>query len=451
MKKLLIIGGSDAGIMAALRAREVDPSLDVIVATRDAYPNFSICGLPFWLGGEVAEWQNLAHRTKADIEGTGIKVHINHEALAIEPEQHFVAFEDEQRRHTRIEYDKLILGTGGISRKPPIAGLDLPGVFFLRWIQDGLALQDFLEKNSPNSIALIGGGYIGMEMADAMLRRGLDVILLEHAHSLLPNIDPELSGLVEKILISHGVKVHTGFTAAQISWKSDQLHVISSQGDGIAVDAIVVAAGARPNTELAHTAGIEIGGSNAVKVTRHMETNIPDIYAAGDCVETWHRQLGRYTYMPLGSVAHKQGWIAGENAAGGKREYTGTLGTQAVKIFDQVVARTGLLEKEAKTAGFKAVTTSLETWDHKIYYPEARNLHIRITGDVGSRKLLGAQILGPLPAEISKRIDVVATALYHGMTVDDLEDLDLSYTPPLSSPWDPVQMAARKWAESFKR
>lgn len=449
MNSLVIIGGSDAGIMAALRAKEVDPSMKVTVVTADAYPNYSICGLPFWLGAEVSGWKNLAHRTREDIEKKDIEVLIDHRTVELQPEQHTVTIEGEKHHQKKRTYDKLILATGAVSLKPSIQGLHFPGVFFLRWMTDGLALEKYLEMQKPKSIALIGGGYIGMEMAEAMSRRGLEVKLIEHASSLMPNIDPEISLKVEASLKSRGIDIHTGFTVKEISRAGSRLRVIAAQAGTVAADFVIVAAGVRPNTELAVSAGIETGIKDAIKVTRRMETNRPGIFAAGDCVETWHRVLNRPAYLPLGSVAHKQGWVAGENAAGGERDYPGSLGTQAVKIFDQVVARTGLLAGEARAAGFEAAAVSLETWDHKVYYPNARTLTIRITGDLKSRKLLGAQILGSIQSEVSKRIDILATALYHGMSVDELEDLDLSYTPPLSSPWDPVQMAARVWTETF--
>ncbi len=206
-----------------------------------------------------------------------------------------------------------------------------------------------------------------------------------------------------------------------------------------------------PETALARSAGIETGVKGAIRVNRRMETSIPDIYAAGDCAETFHRLLGKNTYLPLGTTAHKQGRIAGENAVGGNREYAGTLGTQSVKIFNLVAARTGLKDDEARKEGFFPLSADIETWDHKIYYPHAEKMNIRITGDQKTGKLLGTQIIGAYGTEVSKRIDTVAAAIHQGMTVESLNDLDLSYTPPLSSPWDPVQMAAQAWSEAHRR
>jgi len=206
---------------------------------------------------------------------------------------------------------------------------------------------------------------------------------------------------------------------------------------------VLVAVGAIPNTALGRSVGIEAGVKGALTVNRRMETNVPDVYAAGDCAETWHRILQKKTYMPLGTVAHKQGRIAGENALGGKAEFGGTLGTQSVKIFDKVAARTGLNDKEARNAGFQPVTADSETWDHKVYYPDAHRLIIRVTVDRETKKLLGAQMIGAHGTEVSKRVDIFAAALFHRATIEDFTGYDLSYTPPLSSPWDPVQMAVQ--------
>ena len=210
---------------------------------------------------------------------------------------------------------------------------------------------------------------------------------------------------------------------------------------------ILVATGARPEAELARDAGILLGENGAIRVSPAMETNVPDIYAAGDCVETRHRLIKRPVYMPLGTTAHKQGRVAGENVVGGRAEFQGSLGTQVVKIFELVVARTGLRDQEAIGEGFEPLTVQSESWDHKVYYPGAKKVRIRITGDRGTHRLLGAQIVGSYGAEVAKRIDVFATALYQEMRVEDLNHLDLSYTPPLSSPWDPVQLAAQAWTK----
>ena len=443
--KLLIIGGSDAGISAALRARELDPSVRVTVALSDRYPNFSICGLPFLISGEVADWKSLAHRTAADIEGAGISLLLEHTATVLDPDRREVTFAGRDGSPRKLGYDKLVVGTGAESLRPPIEGLDHPGVFFLRWMDDAFALKTFLEEKQPRRAVIVGAGYIGLEMADALIRRGLEVEVVEYAPEVLSTLDPELGRIVRRELEARGVKVATGIEVSRIDREGEELTVRGGEGFSAGAGLVLVAAGARPRTEPARSAGAETGMEGALKVDRMMRTSLPDVYAAGDCVETWHRLLERYDYLPLGTTAHKQGRVAGENALGGNREFAGSLGTQAVKVFGLVAARTGLRDTEAKAAGFRPRTAEIEADDHKAYYPGSEKLTIRLTGDLESKRLLGLQIVGSAKSEISKRVDIAAAALYNNLRVDELNDLDLSYTPPLSSPWDPVQTAAQSW------
>ncbi|WP_054030467.1 FAD-dependent oxidoreductase [Desulfatitalea tepidiphila] len=445
MNKLLIIGGSDAGISAALRIKEIDGRADVTVVVADAYPNFSICGLPFYLSGEVADWRTLAHRTAEEIAQHGIDLLLDHRALDIDPKTKTVGVQSSQGASMRIPYSKLLIGTGAESARPPIAGIDLPGVFFLRWMADSFSVKRFMEDHNPKTAVVIGGGYIGLEMADALTHKGVRVTLIEFAPQVLTTLDPELGRLIHAELGSRGVEILTGHAVERIERSDGRLLVRVASGQAVAADMVVVAAGAKPSVELANTAGIDLGVGGAIEVDRTMATRLADIWAAGDCVHTWHRILGRYVYMPLGTTAHKQGRVAGENMLGGRCQFQGSLGTQVVKVFDSVAARTGLRDNEARAAGFDPITVALTTWDHKVYYPGAKQLHIRLTGDRHTGRLLGAQMVGHRNAEVSKRIDIVAAALYNEMRIGALCDLDLSYTPPLSSPWDPVQMAAMQW------
>jgi NADPH-dependent 2,4-dienoyl-CoA reductase/sulfur reductase-like enzyme len=446
--RLVVIGGSDAGISASLRARELSPGTEVTLILADRYPNYSICGLPFYLSGEVPDWSSLAHRTVDEIEAEGIRLVPGRRVTAIDPDRKEVMAADAEGRSATFPYGKLVIATGGLSLVPNLPGIDLPGVFFLRWMTDGFAFHEYLAVRRPASIVIIGGGYIGMEMADAMVRRGLSVDLVEFLPSVLTTFDPALGGIVRAELEEKGVRVFTGFAVQRIESGGKGLRVRSAAGEAIATDMVLVAVGSRPETGLARSVGVETGIKGAIRVNRRMETSIPDIYAAGDCAETYHRLLGKNAYLPLGTTAHKHGRIAGENAVGGNREYEGTLGTQSVKIFDLVAARTGLKDDEALKEGFSTLSADIETWDHKVYYPHAEKMSVRITGDRESGRLLGVQIIGAYGSEVSKRIDTVAASIYNGMTVGSLNDLDLSYTPPLSSPWDPVQMAAQVWSRT---
>ncbi len=297
MKRLVAIGGSDAGISAALRAKEINPQLEATIVVSDQYPNFSICGLPFYLSGEVQDWKTLAHRTTADIEKKGIYLLLNHTATAIDPDKKQVSVIAKNGKSKTLEYDRLVIGTGAVSVEPDIEGLQLPGVFTLRWMDDSFAMQRFLTEQNPKSAIIIGAGYIGMEMADALTYRGLKVTVVEYLDTVLTTVDPEFGNLVRAELEKHGVTVKTGIAVGKIEKNQQSLTVIGSKGFSASADMVLVAVGARPETKLAQAAGITTGIKDAIKVDRRMKTNLPDIYAAGDCVETWHKILRKYTYL----------------------------------------------------------------------------------------------------------------------------------------------------------
>jgi NADPH-dependent 2,4-dienoyl-CoA reductase/sulfur reductase-like enzyme len=456
---LVMIGGSDAGISAALRARELDPGAEVTVVVADAYPNFSICGIPYYVSGEVTHWRNLAHRTIADLEAAGMRLRLDTTARRIDVPVGKLLITDASGGEELLSYDKLIVGTGAVPVRPPIEGLAGPhalgpgdGVHLLHSMDDTFAVMRTLTETSPKTAAIVGAGYIGLEMADALTVRGLAVTQMEQLPEVLPTVDPALGVHVHADLAAHGVEVLTGTTVRQISraapGQAGRLEVQATSADGTAVtraaDMVLVVVGVRPETTLAADAGASLGVKGAIAVDKQLRTSLPDVFAAGDCVITHHRLLGQ-TYLPLGTTAHKQGRVAGENALGGSREFAGSLGTQVVKIFDQAAARTGLRDHEAAAAGFDPVTVSFEADDHKAYYPGSRRIAMRVTGDRATGRLLGLQLFGHRHAEIAKRIDIAATAIFHHMTVDGLSDLDLSYTPPLGSPWEAVQMGAQAW------
>ncbi len=444
--RLLIIGGSDAGISAALRAQELDRDAEVDMLLADDFPNYSICGLPFYLSGETPDWHSLAHRTRFD----GITIHRGQEATKIDASGKKVLATDRVGRVATHYYDKLVIATGAGPVTPTIAGVNLPGVFPLHTMKDSFAVNDFLASVKPRRAVIVGAGYIGLEMADALTHRGMEVTVASRTPFVLATVEPGFGEAVGTELQRNGVKVCKNVEAHAIRRAGDHLHVSGSGGFEEDCEMILIAVGVKPNTRLGVEVGVATGVKGALGVNRRMETTIPDIYAAGDCVETWHRLLHRYTYLPLGTTAHKQGRCAGENAVGGNREFAGSTGTQVVKLFDLVAARTGLRQDEALREGYSACTVENASFDHKAYYPGAKEMRIRVTADRQTQRLLGAQILGSWGAEISKRVDIFATALYHGMTVEEMGDLDLSYTPPLSSPWDPVQMAAHHWMAALR-
>jgi NADPH-dependent 2,4-dienoyl-CoA reductase/sulfur reductase-like enzyme len=461
---LVIIGGSDAGISAALQARELDLAVEVTVVVEDAYPNFSICGIPYYLSGEVARWRSLAHRTLADLEAAGMRLRLDTTARRIDVAGRKLLVTSSDGEEEVLGYDKLIVGTGAVPVRPPVSGLRGPGalgprdgVHLLHSMGDTFAVMATLEQAAPASAVIVGGGYIGLEMADALTVRGLAVTQIEQLPEVLPTVDPELGELVHADLAARGVQVQAGTTVQAISkvphGAAGRLEVRATAADGTAAtqvaDMVLVVAGVRPETTLAAEAGATLGVRGAIAVDPGMRTGLPDVFAAGDCVVTHHRLLG-VTWLPLGTTAHKQGRVAGENALGGSRQFAGSLGTQVVKIFDQAAARTGLRDHEARAAGLDPVTVGSAADDHKAYYPGSHRIAMRVTGDRATGRLLGLQLFGHKDAEIAKRIDIAAAAIFNGMTVDAVSDLDLSYTPPLGSPWDAVQMGAQAWTRAAK-
>ena len=460
---LVAIGGSDAGISAALRARELDPTTDVTVVVADAYPNFSICGIPYYVSGEVAHWRNLAHRTVADLEATGMQLRLDTLATSIDVNARRLTVRTPAGSEDLIDYDALVIGTGATSVRPPIVGLHGPdamtpadGVHLLHSMGDTFAVMRTLNETAPASALIVGAGYIGLEMAEALSMRGLTVTQVEMQSEVLPTIDPELGALVRAELEAHGVEVITGTTVDEISrakTSKGRLCVEGHDSEGTVisrvVDLVLVVSGVRPDTSLAVAAGARTGIAGAIVVDEQMRTGVSSVFAAGDCVVTHHRQLG-VTYLPLGTTAHKQGRVAGENALGGNRRFAGSLGTQVVKIFDLAAARTGLREHEALAAGLAPATSQVAADDHKAYYPGAHSLALRVTGDRESGQLIGAQIVGHKDGAVAKRIDIFASALFAEMTIDGISDLDLAYTPPLGSPWDAVQTASQAWVREFQ-
>lgn len=452
MAHLVIVGGSDAGISAALRARELSPETDVTVVVADAYPNFSICGIPYYFTGEVQPWQSLAHRTTAELEATGMNLQLNTFATGIDVATQRLEVRQADGTSEQIAFDELIVGTGA----RPSSGLTElganDGVHVIHSMGDTFALDRDLEERQPASAIIVGAGYVGLEMAEAFRARGMKVTQLQRGPEVLSTLDPQLGSLVRSTLEENGVTVLTNTTVSGLEKTRSGVSVMGKHAGEPFVqsaDLVLIVVGVRPNTELLEGAGARLGAGGAVLVDEKMRTGLPHVWAAGDGVVTHHRLLG-LTYLPLGTTAHKQGRIAGENAIGGDQEFAGSVGTQVVKVFDLVAARTGLRQHEGEAAGYAPLTVPSVADDHKRYYPGAKPINFRVTGDTRDGRLLGAQLVGSVGSEVAKRVDTFATALHAGFTVRQMSDLDLSYTPPLGSPWDAVQIAAQAWDASHR-
>lgn len=437
--EMLIIGGSDAGISAALRARELNATIKITMILADEFPNLSICGIPYAVSKEVTQWQNLAHRIVDDLKAYDIDFYMNTWATAIDAEKHTVTAlrGDDQMTFT---YDKLMVGTGAVPKELPIAGGGA-GIHVLHTMGDFFDIEAQLLQHQPKRAAIVGAGYVGIEMAEALTRRDVAVTLVQRGPEVLSTVETDLAVSVHDALTNNGVTVLTDETISEIQATEAGYQLIGSKTDD-AFDFVLVVVGVRPNSELLVNAGATVTEQNAVVVDDQMRTNLPDVYAAGDLVQTKHRLLGE-TYLPLGTTAHKQGRVAGANIVGRESHFAGIIGSQVLRAFDVIVARTGLLPNEATVAGFTPITTTAVVDDHKGYFPGAEKMTIRVTADKESHKILGAQLVGKYGSEVAKRADVFATAIYNDMTVEAFSDLDLTYSPVVGAPWDAVQAAVQ--------
>lgn len=456
-EQLLIIGGSDAGISAAIQAKESEPTLQVKVVLADEHPNLSICGFPYAASREVSDWHLLSHRGLKELEALGIEFDLNTFVNSIDAENHHVSATQSSDAIT-YKYNKLIVTTGALPKVAALQGFSFNDtqennskIHVLHTMADYLSLDTELEH--AQKAAIIGAGYIGIEMAEAMARRKLDVTLYQRSDEILSTVENEFGAMAHQALTKNQVTVLTDRNILSVVSSATDVKIkttdLDNNTDEQQFDTVLVVTGVQPNTQLLKEAGAKIGVAGAISVDEFMHTTLPDIWAAGDLVETDHRLLGK-TYLPLGTTAHKQGRIAGLNVVGHQRRFRGIVGTQVIKVFNLVIARTGLLPKEAEKAGYSTLSSTSEVFDHNPYFPNASKITIKLTADKESRLLIGAQLVGSYGSEVAKRNDIFATAIFNKMTIDDLDDLDLSYSPPIASPWDPIQQAAQDWEAKLK-
>ncbi|PTQ53103.1 MAG: NADH dehydrogenase [Brockia lithotrophica] len=442
-KRYAIVGGDAAGMSAATQIRRLDPQGEIVVWEKEGVISYAQCGLPYYVGGVVPAPERLLARTADEFrERYRIDVRLHHEVLAIDPREKRVRILRRDTGHEIEEgYDVLLLATGSAAVLPPWEGIDLPGVFPLKTLADAERLIAWLSRRNPERAVIVGGGYIGLEAAEALVRRGLSVTVADVAPQLIPSFDRPIAELVHRELERHGVAVRLQERVRGFSGDSAGVREVLLERGTLAADLVLVAVGVKPASELARAAGIELGPRGAVLVDEYLRTSAPDVYAAGDCATHFHRIKNAPDYVPLGTTANKQGRIAGANMAGAKIPFAGVLGTAIVKVFDLAIARTGLGEGECQALGRTCQTVAIQARPVSHYYPGAEDtLTLRITFDPQTRVLLGGQIAGR--RGVDKRIDVLATALYASLTIDELQALDLAYAPPFNGVWDPLQQAA---------
>jgi len=433
---IVIVGGVAGGASAAARARRVDESAEIHLFERGPYISFANCGLPYHVGGEIEDRSKLLIMTPEKMwVRSRVRVHVNQEVLSIDRASKTIQVRREDGSEESFPYDKLILSQGAKPIVPSIPGVDLPNVLTLRDVPDMDRILSFLDTRQPKTAAVIGGGFIGLEMAEAFHRRGILVTVIEKLPHILPLFDHGMAVHLENSVRHDNFAILTNTEAKSFNANGVEL----TDGAFVPAELILLSVGVRAEVELAKHAGLEIGVTGGVKVNARMESSDPDIYAVGDAAETTHMLTGARTRIPLAGPANRQGRIAGANAAGGHFLYPGALGTSIVRVLHMAAGFTGLNSSQAAKAGFSFFTSVTTDPNHAGYYPGSRPMMIKIIAEDGTGRLLGAQIVGE--DGVDKRTDVLATAIAGKMTVFDLESLDLAYSPPFGSANDPVNTA----------
>jgi len=444
-KRFVIIGGDAAGMSAASKARRENPNLKITVLEKGAWVSYAACGLPYYIKGKVKKLKDLiAFSPETFRKERNIDLRLHHEVIKILHEDKNLVVHSRDGDY-KLGYDKLLISTGAIALKPNIVGINSTGVFTLRDMDSGKNIKEYLQKNLPESVLIVGGGYIGMEMAEAFHSQGITVHIVE----LLPHVLNSFGSEIAKVVEDHIQKyttLHMGKSVQSIRSIEEgklSVQVTDKQSENnIVTDMILVAAGIVPEVSLAKEAGIELGQTGAIATNQYGQTNIPDIYAAGDCAEATNVVTGKPNYIPLALAANRNGRAIGSTIAGKATRLVPVAGTAVVKVFQLEVATSGIVDiKIARDNGFNPIKITIDSHSRAGYCPEAKTIKISLVADRESKRLLGASMVGE--EGVSKRIDIIATALNGKFTVEQLENLDLAYAPPFSPVWDPVLTAAR--------
>ncbi|MEO3830128.1 FAD-dependent oxidoreductase [Actinomadura sp. B10D3] len=452
-ERLLVIGGDAAGMSAASQARRRrgPDELEIVVVERGWHASYSACGIPYYVGGVVDDLDALIARTPAEFRDRGIDLRLRTEAVEIDLDGGRVRIRslDEGGEHWE-PYDDLMIATGADPIRPRLPGADAAGVHGVQILGDGVAIRRVLEEEKPRRAVVVGGGYIGLEMAEAMVMRGLEVSLVDAADQPMGTLDPDMGAIVADAMRGIGVQLHLGEPVEGFDASPEgRVTAVRTGSRTLPADLVVLGLGVKPASGLARDAGVETGPTGGIVTDRRMRTRAERVWAAGDCVETRHLVSGAPVAIALGTHANKQGRVAGVNLGGGYATFPGVVGTAVSKICDVEVARTGLNEREAAAAGFATLSVVVESTTRAGYHPGAAKMTTKLIAERRSGRLLGAQIVGRENA--AKRVDGLAIALWHGMTVEEMTGLDLGYAPPFAPVWDPVLIAARKAADAVER
>ncbi|MER7281251.1 FAD-dependent oxidoreductase [Dactylosporangium sp. NPDC000244] len=446
--RLVVIGGDAAGMSAASQARRRRPAddLGIVAFERGQHVSYSACGIPYLVAGDVATSDELVARRPADFARMDIDLRLSSTVVGIDVDRRSVLVRGPDGEY-REPFDQLVIATGGVPARPDVPGALSLGIHGVQTLEDGIRLLGYLDRHAPKRAVVVGGGYIGLEMAEAMLKHGLEVTLVDAADQPMRTLDPDMGGLVADALLAEGVTLRLGERLEGFASHAGRVTAVHTSGGEIPADLVILGLGTRPDSDLARAAGIDIGETGGIRTDRRMRTSADGVWAAGDCVETFHLVSQRPVAIALGTHANKQGRAVGINIGGGYATFPGVVGTAVSKLCDTEVARTGLSTAEAAAAGFSSFGVVTESTTRAGYFPGARKIKTKIIAERTTGRLLGAQIVGEEGA--AKRIDALAVALWHGMTVEEMTSLDLSYAPPFAPVWDPVLIAARKAAEAL--
>ncbi|HCL78553.1 MAG TPA: flavoprotein oxidoreductase [Synergistaceae bacterium] len=450
-ERFVIVGGDAAGMSAAGQTRNLQPDAEIVVYEKSGYSSYSACGIPYYVAGMVDSSSRLVVRSPEEFKKRqNIDVRIRHEVLSIDPGAGKVLVRDlESDREFFDFFGKLLLATGASPFIPPIEGADAKGIFSLGPLESGIAARAYVDEYHPKHAVVIGGGYIGLEMAEAFgCVRDLKVTLVDRSPQIMTTFDPDMAEHIAEAIRGIGTEIRLGEELRGFESKNGRVSAVITDKGTIPADVVVMGLGVRPNSKLAEEAGIALSVRNAVAVDKTMRTSHPAVWAAGDCAATVHLMTGQPFWVALGTVANKMGRVAGIVMGGGEASFPGVVGTAMSKHCGSEVARTGFSEKEAKDLGLAYRTASVKSITRAGYYPGVEPMHVKLLGEEGSGRLLGGQIVGGQGA--AKRVDILATAIQGKMTVQNLVDLDLGYAPPFSMAWDPVQVAGRELLKKIR-
>lgn len=445
MDTLVIIGGDAAGMSAASKVRRVHKDKPIIVFEKSAFTSYSACGIPYFISGLIESADELVRRSPDEFRTKyNIDVRTEHLVLEVDPNAKRIRVRDKVNNTELWQpYGQLLIATGGKAYCPKdITGYDAQNVFGVTTLKSGINIENYIEKERPQTAVIVGGGYIGLEMAEALLTRGLEVTLITKGSQVMNTLDPDMGALVTDALQKLGVTVYLNESLKSFEIQNNIITHVVTDKQKLSADMVVFGMGSSPNTAFLQGSGIELGVKGAIKVNAQMQTNIPDVWAAGDCTETLNMVSRQHIHIALGTVANKTGLVAGSSIAGEQAVFPGAVGTAVCKVCNYEVARTGLQEKELNKLGIGYAATTIDSLTRADYYPGATKIIVKLLAEKNSGRLLGGQIIGQEGA--AKRIDVLATAITHNLTLQNIIDLDLSYAPPFSPVWDPVQTCARK-------